>query len=378
MKILKYLGIIIFVLGILWTTAFFIRTNNKSPITFDAKSPFIASIEKKYVATGKLVPEDETTIKPQISGIIEKVFLKEGKKVKAGDLIATIKVVPNEQNLNSAIGRVKNAEIDMKNVKIEYERNKTLFDKGIISSQDYNTQKLNFDRAVQQLKQAKSDYQIIQQGSANSSGVANTNIRSTVHGTILQIPVKKGHQVIQSNNFNDGTTIAVIADLGNMIFEGNVDESEVGKLQVGMPFKVNIGAIENKQFDAKLRFIAPKGNEESGAVQFKIEGEVVLEDNYFIRAGYSANASIGLEKKENVLSIKEAWLQYDEETNKPFVEIETEEQNFKIQEVKLGISDGINVEIISGLTKDDKVKIWNKTKKKDLDKKKRKKGYRKK
>lgn len=351
-------------LGALWAAAFFVKSNSKSAITYETKNPFTANIQKKTVATGKVVPEDEVEIKPQISGIIDEILMKEGAEVEAGDLIAKIKVVPNEQSLNQARGRVKNAEIALNNTKIEYDRNKSIFDKGVISSQDFNTQQLRFDQAKLELQNAQSDYQIIRDGSAGGSATANTNIRATVSGTILEIPVKEGDQVIQSNNFNDGTTIATIADLSIMIFEGKVDEGEVGKLKLGMPLEISLGAINDKKFDAKLRFIAPKGIEESGAVQFKIEGDVTVDDDFLIRAGYSANASLVLEKKDSVMVIPEALLQFDKITDKPFVEIAVgtvEEQKFERKDVEIGISDGVNVEIVSGITKDDKVKVWNKT-----------------
>ncbi|MDO6603599.1 efflux RND transporter periplasmic adaptor subunit [Arenibacter palladensis] len=363
-KIVKYVLIGILVLGALWAAAFFIKSNSKSAITYEIKNPFIANIQKKSVATGKVVPEDEVEIKPQISGIIDEIFLKEGAKVNAGDLIAKIKVVPNEQSLNQARGRVKNAEIALNNTKVEYDRNKAIFDKGVISSQDFNTQQLRYDQAKLELDNARSDYQIIRDGSAGGSATANTNIRATVSGTVLEIPVKEGDQVIQSNNFNDGTTIATIADLSIMIFEGKVDEGEVGKLELGMPLEISLGAINDKKFDAKLRFIAPKGVEESGAVQFKIEGDVTVEDDFLIRAGYSANASLVLEKKDSVMVIPEALLQFDKITDKPFVEVAVgtlEEQKFERKNVEIGISDGVNVEIVSGITKDDRVKVWNKT-----------------
>ena len=363
-KFVKYTLIGLVVLGALWAAVFFIKSNSKSSITYETSSPFIANIEKKTVATGKLIPEDEIEIKPQISGIIEKVYLEEGVEVKAGDLIAVIKVVPNEQSLNQASGRVKNAELALNNAKIEFERNKTLFEKGVISSQDFNNLKLTYNQAQQEVDNAKADYQIIRVGSTGGSSSANTNIRATVDGTILEIPVEVGDQVIQSNNFNDGTTIATIADLGKMIFEGKVDEGEVGKLKIGAPLKINLGAVEGKELDAKLRFIAPKGVEETGAVQFKIEGDVEESDDVFIRAGYSANASLVLERRDSVLVIPEALLQFDRQTDKPYVEVAVgaaEEQKFERRDIEIGISDGINVEIISGLTKDDKVKQWNKT-----------------
>ncbi len=360
-KILKYAGIVILVLGALWAAAFFVKSNSQSAVTYETKNPFISTIEKKTVATGKVVPEDEVEIKPQISGIIEKIYMKEGDKVKAGDLIAVIKVVPNEQSLNQASGRVRSAEIALKNVRIEYDRNKTLFDRGVIASQAFNELQLQLDQAEQELENARADYQIIRRGSAGGSSSANTNIRATVDGTILEIPVEEGHQVIQSNNFNDGTTIATIADLGNMIFEGQVDEGEVGKLELGMPLEISLGAIENQTFNANLRFIAPKGVEESGAVQFKIEGVVKVDGDFMIRAGYSANASLVLEKRDSVLVIPEALLQFDNETDAPFVEVATGDQKFERRNVEIGISDGVNVEIVSGISESDKVKIWNKT-----------------
>ncbi|CAZ96548.1 MULTISPECIES: efflux RND transporter periplasmic adaptor subunit [Zobellia] len=360
-KIVKYILIGILVLGALWAAAFFIKSNSKDAVTYETQTPFISNIEKKTVATGKVVPEDEVEIKPQISGIIQKIFLEEGQKVKSGDLIATIKVVPNEQALNQSRGRVRNAELALNNVTIEYNRNKALFDKGVISSQDFNSLQLQYDQAQQELQNARADYQIIRQGSAGGSTSANTNIRATVEGTILEIPVEEGDQVIESNNFNDGTTIATIADLSKMIFEGKVDEGEVAKLEVGTPLKISLGAVEGTELDAKLRFIAPKGIEETGAVQFKIEGDVEVKEGVFIRAGYSANASLVLEKKDDVLVIPEALLQFDKKTDKPYVEIETGDQKFERRDIEIGISDGVNVEIVSGLTESDKVKVWNKT-----------------
>ena len=363
-KIVKYILIGVLVLGALWAAVFFIKSNSKSAITYDTSQPFISSIEKKTVATGKVIPEEEIEIKPQISGIIEKIYLEEGAKVKAGDLIALIKVVPNEQALYQARGRVNNAKVALGNAELDFNRNKTLFDKGVVSAQDFQNIQLTYNQAKLELENAQNDYQIILRGSAGGSSTANTNIRATVDGTILEIPVEEGDQVIQSNNFNDGTTIASIADLGKMIFEGKVDEGEVGKLKVGTPLKISLGAVENVELDAKLKFIAPKGIEETGAVQFKIEGDVEEKDDIFIRAGYSANASIVLEKKDSILVIPEAVLQFDKETDKPYVEVavgSAEEQKFERRDIETGISDGVNVEVVSGLTKDEKVKHWNKT-----------------
>ena len=361
MKILKYIGIALLVFGALFAAAFFIKTNNKSAIVYDTQTAITTSIERKTVVTGKVIPEDEVEIKPQIQGIIEALFVEEGDLVNTGDLLAKIKVVPNEQNLNSAEGRLANSRIVLKNAEVELNRNKDLYEKGIISKQNFDNVQLRFNQSKQDVSNAVSDLQIIRSGSKGGAASANTNIRATVPGTVLEIPVEEGFQVIASNSFNAGTTIATIADLNKMIFEGKVDEAEVGKLRVGMPLEVNLGAIEDQALDAQLKFIAPKGNEEQGAVQFIIEADLFLNDSIFVRAGYSANASLVLERKDSIMAIPEALLQFDRETEEPYVEVQTEDQKFERKDVEIGISDGVNVEIISGLTKEDQIKVWNKT-----------------
>ena len=361
MKILKYIGITLLISGALFAAAYFIKTNDKSAIVYGTKTVITTSIENKTVITGKVIPEDEVEIKPQIQGIIDALFVEEGDKVKTGDLLAKIKVVPNEQNLNAAEGRVANSKIVLKNAQIEFKRNKDLFDKGIISRQDFDNIQLRYNQSKLDVSNAVSDLQIIRLGSKGGAASANTNIRATVPGTVLEIPVEEGFQVIASNSFNAGTTIATIADLNKMIFEGKVDEAEVGKLIVGMPLEVNLGAIEDQSLEAKLKFIAPKGNEEQGAVQFKIEADLFLNDSIFVRAGYSANASLILERKDNVMAVEESLLQFDRETEKPYVEIQIGDQKFERRDIEIGLSDGVNVEVISGLTEDDQIKVWNKT-----------------
>ena len=361
MKYLKYVGLFALGFGILFSIAFFVKSNSTSAIQYETQTLITATIEDKIVATGKVLPEDEVNVVPQIAGIIQELYVEEGDEISTGDLIAKIKVVPNEQTLNSAEGRVKSAQIVMNNSKIEYERNKVLYEKEIISEQDFNSATLRYNQDMQNLSNAKSDLQIIKLGSSGGSTITNTNVRATVSGTILEIPVEEGDQVIQANTFNAGTIIATIADLNKLIIEGQVDEGEVGKLKVDMPLVVTLGAIEGKEYEAKLRLIAPKGTEVAGAIQFKIEGEVYLDDEYVVRAGYSANASIVANKKEDVLAISEALLQYDSKTKKPYVEIETSSQKFERKNVKLGISDGVNAELISGVSKTDKIKVWNRT-----------------
>ncbi|QTD38023.1 efflux RND transporter periplasmic adaptor subunit [Polaribacter batillariae] len=361
-KIILAIIAVLFIAALIW----FGKKNKKSIVEYETETPFKTTIVKKTVATGKVTPLEEIEIKPQITGIIDKIMLLEGSKVKKGDLIATVRVVPNEQSLISARGRVDNAKIRLNNAEISYKRTKNLFDKGVIARTEFENVELTYNQAKQDLKNAQNDYLIIKRGSAGSGGSggsANTNIIAQMSGTILEIPVKEGDQVIQSNNFNAGTTIASIADMNKMIFEGKVDESEVGKLIKGSDIEVSIGAIEGKKFPAKLNFIAPKGTEEGGAVQFKIKADVSLDDNFFIRAGYSANADIVLEKKDSVLSIKEGLLRFDKKTEAPYVEVKQEDGSFKKVTLKLGTSDGVNVEVLDGVTEEDQIKIWNKASK---------------
>ena len=353
------------IIALLAVLIWFGKKNSASPISYETEKPFKTNIVNKTVATGKVTPLEEIEIKPQISGIIDKIFLEEGAQVKKGDLIAKVRVVPNEQALSSARGRVNSAQIQLGNAEISYNRNKALFDKGVISRSEFEAIELSYNQAKQDLQNAQNDYQIIRKGSVGSGGAANTNIRAQISGTILEIPVKEGDQVIESNNFNAGTTIASIADMTKMIFEGKVDEAEVGKIKNGTVLEVSLGAIEKKKYPAKLNFIAPKGTEENGAVQFKIKGDLTLDDEFFVRAGYSANADIVLEKKDSVLSIKEGLLQFDKKTEKPYVEVKTGDDTYERRDVELGISDGVNVEIISGITDKDEIKIWNKTSKKE-------------
>lgn len=359
MKIIRYIIIFIGVAGILFASAYFIKTNNKSKNSYKTELPEFRNIIKKTVATGKVIPEDEIEIKPQISGIVDQLYVEEGDLIKNGDLIAKIKVVPNEQALNSSKGRLERAKINLENAQIEFNRNKSLYKDNVITKREFETVELNYNQSKQEVTNAYADLQIIKLGSVGGSSIANTNIRSTIDGTVLEIPVKLGQQVTESNNFNPGTTIAIIADLKKMIFEGKVDESEVGKLKNGMPLDINLGAVQNQKFNANLRFIAPKGNEESGAVKFKIEGVVYLDSLEVVRAGYSANASMILEKKDSVLSISESVVQYDRKTGQSYVEIQISDQKFERKDILTGISDGINVEILSGIIENDKIKIWN-------------------
>ena len=366
-KTVKIILIIVAIILLVWVLKYFKDANSKDVVDYKVETPFYTSINTKAVATGKLNPEEEIELKPQISGIVDKILVEEGDIVKKGDLIAKIRVVPNEQSLVSAKSRIASARLSFDNAKVLYDRNKTLFDKGVISIQDFENSELSYNQAKESLAQAQNDYQIIKRGSISGGNAANTNIIAQIAGTILEIPVREGDQVIQSNNFNAGTTIATIADMSLMIFEGKVDEAEVGKLEEGKEIKVILGAINDKEFPAKLTFVAPKGKEENGAVQFTIKANVTVDSTTNVRAGYSANAEIDIESKDSVLAIREALLQYNRITEKPFVEILNGDNKFKKENVKLGLSDGINVEITEGVKEGDQVKVWNKASKDNED-----------
>lgn len=359
-KTLKTISGIILLILLVYVLKYFKDSNSKDIVEYKAEQPFYSSVDTKIVATGKLNPEEEIEIKPQISGIVDKILVEEGDLVIKGDLIAKIRVVPNEQALVSAQSRIKTTKLSYNNAKTLFERNKTLFEKGYISRQDFENNELSLNQAEEVYNQAQNDYQIIKQGSVLGGGSANTNIIAQISGTILEIPVREGDQVIESNNFNAGTTIATVADMSQMIFEGKVDESEVEKLEEGIDIKVILGAINEKEFPAKLTFVAPKGIEQNGAVQFTIKADVEVESSKSIRAGYSANAEIEVESKDSVLVINESLLQFNRITEKPFVEILNDNGDFRTKNVEIGISDGINIEIIEGVKLTDQIKVWNK------------------
>jgi HlyD family secretion protein len=334
--------------------------NQESPVVFETDKTEVKTIIKSTIATGNIVPDEEVLIKPNISGIIEEVYIKAGQIVKAGDLIAKIKVVANVSNLSNTQNQVQTAKINLENQEKLYQRQKTLFDKGVISANDFDATQLAYNQAKQNYAASRQGYDIVKTGTTSGLGnYANTLIRSTVNGMVLAVPVKVGNQVIESNNFNEGTTIASVADVGRMIFVGKIDESEVGKIKINLPIEITVGAIENKKFDAVLTDIAPKGVVENGAIQFEIKASLTNRDDTFIRAGLSANASIILEKADKVQALKESLIQFDPKTTKPYVEIQTSTQKFQRKDITLGVSDGIYVEVISGLKASDKIKVWN-------------------
>jgi len=351
--------ILIFIAIVFFGALYYLYAKNQeSPIVFKTEKAEIKTIVKNTIATGNIQPDEEVLIKPNISGIIEQVYIKAGEKIKAGDMIAKIRVVANVSNVSSTQNQVQTAKIALENQEKIFKRQKTLYDKDVISANDFDAAQLAYTQAKQDYQAAKQSLDIVKTGTTSSLGsYANTLIRSTVNGMVLDVPVKVGNQVIESNNFNEGTTIASVADVGRMIFVGKIDESEVGKIKEKMAIEITVGAIENKKFEAILTYIAPKGVTENGAIQFEIKASLQNRDATFIRAG--ANASIILEKADKVLAIKESLVQFDKKTQKPYVEIETAPQKFQRKDLVLGVSDGIYVQVKSGIKKTDKIKIWN-------------------
>lgn len=315
-------------------------------------------IVKKTVATGSVTPRKEINIKSQVSGVVEKLHVEAGKFAEAGQVLAKIKINPNIVNLNNAGSNINKARLDFAEGKKELARYEKLFTEKVISEVEFNTYRISYNKAKENLDAAESNYQLIKEGASSKSGQASNLVRATVSGMILDVPVKEGSFVIEGNTFNEGATIASIADMGEMIFVGKIDESEVGKIQEGMELDLTIAAIEGKKYKAKLEFISPKGIAVEGAIQFEIKAAILLNKGEFLRAGYSANADIILDRKNNVLAIKEGLLQFGKDST--YVEVETSPQVFKKTLVKTGLSDGINVEIVSGLTLNDNIKIFEK------------------
>ncbi|WP_312765229.1 efflux RND transporter periplasmic adaptor subunit [Epilithonimonas sp.] len=368
-----FLGLL-FVVALVGGIGYLIKSNSAENEVFLTRKPSIKNLDDKVMATGKIEPREEIEIKPNIAGIIQSINVDEGDKVQAGQLIATIRIVPNITEVNNATMQVNNTQIQLANAKVnvdnqqkQYEMQAKLYKQGVISKQEYITAEQQLQTtiqqkkiAVQQLNAAQKQLQIVRTGATPElQSMATTQVRAKAAGTVLTIPVKVGSQVIEANSFNAGTTICSIADLNSLIFKGNIDEAQAGKLKQGMDMSVVIGALQNKSFPGKLTLIAPKGTEESGTIKFAVEGDVFNKTGEYIRAGFSANGEILLSSKKNALLLDESLIQYEKGNNKSFVEVKQPNGGFKKVYVKLGSSDGINVQILSGIDKNAEVKVWN-------------------
>lgn len=358
-KAIRIVALALLGVAVVGMFVFLWQKSRPKTITYDIVTPSLQNIAKMSVATGQIEPRNEVAIKPQISGIISEIYKEAGQKVAVGEIIALVKVIPEMSQLNSAESRISVAKIDLERIEEQYTRDKDLYNKKVIAREEYETSRANYLKAKEELQNATDNYEIIRDGIARRSGAySNTQIRSTIAGTILDIPVKVGNSVIQSNNFNDGTTIATIADLGDMIFKGKIDETEVGRIREGMPIVLKIGALQGQTFDATLEYISPKGTEESGAVMFEMKAAARIPDTVLVRSGYSANAEIILDKRDSVLAIPESSVVFENDSSFVYVlkNSDGDEQQFERQPITVGLSDGLNVEIVAGLADSTQVR----------------------
>ena len=332
------------------------KKSQTQPVVYQTEQAEIADITKKTVATGSIVPRREVEVKPKVTGVLSNLYVEPGKIVKQGDPLGKISIIPDAMQINQAESTLRTAQIALENAKRELERNEALFKQGVVADAELQKFRTDFALRQQEVNVASSSLQLVREGATRAQGQTSTLIvTATTPGMVIDVPVKEGFSVIQANSFNPGTTVAVIADMADMIFDGRVDEAEVAKIKEGMKLAIKVGAIEKDKLEGTLEFIAPKGKEIDGAIQFEIKAAVKKKEGIQIRANYSANADIVLDEKKGVLAIREALVQYKDD--KPFVEVETEPQTFVKRDVKLGLSDGIKVEVLEGVTKTDKIKI---------------------
>ena len=347
-KVLKYLLFIGLAVLFVWTMYFLYEKSASKPDEYAVEKMKKNNIVKKTVANGKIVPRKEILIKPVVSGIISELYVEAGEMVKKDQPLAKIKIVPDMLSLSNAENRVRNAEIAQQNAKLNFDRNKPLADKGVISAAEMQTFDIAQRNADQELGAAREALQVVRDGISRSSA-GNTIVRSTIEGMVLDVPVKEGNSVIERNNFNEGTTIAAIADMNDLIFQGKVDESEVGKVKLGMPVVITVGAIEDAKWDADLEYIAPKGVEENGAIQFEIRAAVKVKEGQNLRSGYSANADIVLQQKDSVYTVPESIVEFNAKGDSAFVQVKNGEE-WKKTYIRTGLSDGINLEVLEGIT----------------------------
>ena len=356
-KVLKIAGLALLGLLVIGTFVFLYKKSRPVQKTYQIETVTKGNIEKKTVATGKVEPRNEILIKPQMSGIVSEVYKEAGDVVVAGDIIAKIQVVPDMVNLSGAESRVSRAQLAADQSRINYERDRKLYENRVISKEEFEKVQLQYKNDQEELQAANDNLSLIKTGMTKSTQKSsNTLVRATVSGTILDIPVKVGNSVIQTNNFNDGTTVASIANLSDMLFVGKIDETEVGKLSSGMPMEITIGAIQDKKIPAMLEYVSPKATEESGAILFEMKAKMDMPTDVFIRAGYSANADIVLDKKTDVMMLPETCIEFSNDSAFVYVVKNESPQEFDRKHVSVGLSDGINIEIIDGLKLNDKVR----------------------
>ena len=340
------------------TFVFLYQKSQPKPVVYNEFTPKVTDISKVTVITGKIEPRDEVSVKPQISGIITHLYKQAGDMVSAGEVIAKVKVIPDMGQLSSAEARVRLAGINLKQAQVDFDREESLYRQRLVSEEEYDKQKQALSQAREEMAAAQDALEVVRDGvSKSNANASSTLIRSTISGLILDVPVKVGNTVVLSNTFNDGTTIATVANMNDLIFRGNIDETEVGRLVEGMPMKITVGALQDLRFDAVLEYVSPKAVENNGANQFEVKAAVTAVRDGKIRSGYSANAEIVLAKAEGVLSVPESAIEFSGDSTFVYVVGGTGEQKtYRRTQVVTGLSDGVNIEIKSGITTKDKVR----------------------
>ena len=361
-KISKYIWAALLALVFIGTFVFLFKKSRPEVVKYEELTAEVRDINKSTVVTGKIVPRNEVDIKPQINGIISELYKEAGEMVQQNEIIAKVKVIPEMSSLSSAQSRVRLAEINLKQAKTDYEREKKLFDQNLVSAEEFEQVSQALSQAKEEASAAQDALEVIRDGVSSSNATSSsTLVRSTITGLILDVPVKVGNSVIQANTMNDGTTVATVANMNDLIFDGQIDETEVGTLHEGIPVIITIGALQDYSFDATLEYISPKAVENNGANQFEIKAAVKIDSDQKIRSGYSANAEIVLQTAEQVLSLPESALEFDDDET--YVYVLGEDGEYTRTKVETGLSDGLNIEITSGISEGTKVrgsKIINK------------------
>lgn len=358
-KYFKYILMALVAVIFIGTFVFLYIKSQPQPEVYDEFTLQRMDIRKTTVVTGKIEPRNEVNVKPQISGIITEILKEAGETVQEGEVIAKVKVIPDMGSLSAAQSRLRLAEINRKQAQTDYDREKTLFDKGLVAADEYDKIAQALRQAREEVDAAQDNLEVVRDGvSKSNASASSTLIRSTITGLILDIPVKVGNSVILANTFNDGTTIATVANMNDLIFRGNIDETEVGRRSTGMTMKITIGALQDLKFDARLEYIAPKATDQNGANQFEIKAAVNLPSNATnIRSGYSANAEIVLAEAKNVLAVQESAIEFDgDDTYVYVIKGEGDKQTYERRKVQTGISDGINIEIRSGVKPNERIR----------------------
>ena len=358
MKYSKLIIAIIIAFIFIGTFVFLYQKSQPEPIVYNEFTTKMGDVSKTTLITGKIEPRNEVNVKPQISGIITDIYKEAGDVVKAGEVIAKVKVIPDMSQLSSAESRVRLAEINAKQAQVDYDRDKVLFDKHLITAESFDKVSQTLHQAQEEVKAANDALEVVRDGvSKSNASASSTLIRSTISGVILDIPVKVGNTVILSNTFNDGTTIATLANMKDLIFRGNIDETEVGQLAIGVPMKITIGALQDVKLSASLEYISPKAVENNGANQFEIKAAIDVKGAKDLRSGYSANAEIVLQTAKNVLTIPESAVEFSGDSTFVYlVKGKGEQKTYERHPVTIGISDGVNIEIKKGLSQKDIVR----------------------